>query len=319
VCEQIAESRRGDGEEGVVHAAAGTVRGLADRRQVGLDRGEPASWPGRRQQRARRGTLGVEPAARGDRQAQGTQGCGDPRPPASRGPGSTRARLRGCSALGARGRGPGVVEQPLEDGQPADPVGQAVMEHQHDPDDTGTGLHEHRAPQRPAPGKRFEDGAGGDVQELALVTRRPATGVVQVPGRVERSVLDPLRTSAARHDALTQPRDGARPLGDEAFGGAQVETRSGAEDQQCSEVLGYRGGVVHGEHDQVRRADGVVDGCFPADHVRCRAGPGPKRGIDVRWLRVRPRGQRGGSWGSPRSHPGPPTPSAAAGRPGAVP
>ena len=175
----------------------------------------------------------------------------------------------GCGAGEAHlGRVRWSIDQLGQHREPADPVGERVVQHDHQgegvPGRTGD---QHRRPQPRGPRQRAHDHRQGGVQQRGFVARLVAGHCADVAADIESRVVDPDRAAAAeRHldQPLAQPRHSRDALGKEPAGTFQVEFAALIEHQDDAELLGHLPGV-HRQERPVRRAR-ALDGQLTLPH-----------------------------------------------------
>jgi hypothetical protein len=150
------------------------------------------------------------------------------------------------------------VDELREYGQPAQPVGEDMMDDQQQRGiATGHAVDQRGPPQGPVTGERLDHEGNGGVHQGRLVARRPAAHATQMPSHVEGEVIDPHGPAASRRcprQPLPQTRDTGDALGQHAFGGGRVDRT--VQDQDRRELLRHASGV-HGEEGQVGVAQPV--------------------------------------------------------------
>jgi hypothetical protein len=149
------------------------------------------------------------------------------------------------------------VDQVRQDREPADPVRERMVQHEHqgEPaiDQTGD---QHRRPQRRGPRQRGHDHRQGGVQQRRFVPRLTAGHRADVAADIEVGVVDPDRAAAAERrpdQPLTQPRDSRDTLGDQPACPREVESVGLIEQQDNAELLRHLPGV-HRQERPIRRA-----------------------------------------------------------------
>jgi uncharacterized protein YdhG (YjbR/CyaY superfamily) len=190
------------------------------------------------------------------------------------------------------GRASCSIDQLGQHREPAHPVGERVVQHDHQGEGVlGRTGDQHRRPQRRGPRQRAHDHGQGGLEQRRFVARLAAGHRADVAADIETRRVDPDRAAAARRygdQPLAQPRHRRDALGNEPAGTAQVESAGLIKHQDDAELLGHLPGV-HRQERPVRWARALDDRLTPPHGL---AGNGC-HGFSQRALR------RGGQ--SPRS------------------
>ena len=146
----------------------------------------------------------------------------------------------------------GAVDQAAQDGQPADPVREDVVEHHHQraPASSESG-HQCRRPQRSTGPKRPGHRLGDDTHQRMLVAGRSATDGTDMIADVERGVIDPDRPAAPErdvHQPLPQPRYGRDTTLQRLPHGGHIERRPAVENQDGRHLHRRARDVAHQLH-----------------------------------------------------------------------